>query len=145
MNKFLPVVMILIFTLIFVSGCMESTAQSEQPEPVEEYLTDELPAEVQNWIEESRKDFASQTLTHENILYLLITYGEKPTGGYDVEIIDINEEGGRLVVNVLFTEPAEDEMVTQVLTYPYDLAMLEDPGLPVEFQASGAETVIPVK
>ncbi len=145
MSKLLPVVMILIFALIFVTGCLESTAQSEQPESVEEYLTDALPAEVQSWIEKSRNDFASQTFTHENILYLLVTYGEKPTGGYDAEIVDITETDGRLLVNVLFTEPAEDEMVIQVLTYPYDLAMLEDPGLPVEFHASGAKTVIPVK
>jgi hypothetical protein len=130
--------MILAAVMLFVSACGGPDV------PDEVTLPDELPAEVQAWIDAAVNDFGSQTLVHEGILYLLVTYGEKPTGGYDVEITDITEEEGKLVVTANFTEPGEDEMVTQALTYPYDLAMLDDPGLPVEFVATGAETEIPV-
>jgi len=131
-------IMILAAAMLFVLAC-------DGPDlPDEVTLPDELPAEVQAWIDAAINDFGGQTLVHEGILYLLVTYGEKPTGGYDVEITGITEEEGKLVVTANFTEPGEDEMVTQALTYPYDLAMLDDPGLPVEFVATGAETEIPV-
>ncbi len=131
-------IMIMVAAMLFVSAC----GGPDLPDEVT--LPDELPAEVQAWIDAAINDFGGQTLVHEGILYLLVTYGEKPTGGYDVEITGITEEEGKLVVTANFTEPGEDEMVTQALTYPYDLAMLDDPGLPVEFVATGAETEIPV-
>ncbi len=126
-------------TLMVISGC------DDPGEPIESIESDELPAEVQAWIEDSTDRFGAQTLEHEGLLYLLVTYGEKPTGGYVVEITEIIEEEDKVVVTVHFTEPAEDEVVIQVLTYPYDLAMIDDPGKPVEFIATGAETELPVR
>ena len=131
-------VMILATVMLFILACNDSG------EPEEVILPDELPAEVQAWIDAATNNFGGQTFVHEDILYLLVTYGEKPTGGYSVEITDIKEEEGKLIVTAYFTKPGEDEMVTQALTYPYDLAMLDDPGLPAVFVAAGAETEIPV-
>ena len=131
-------IMTLAAAMLFASAC------NGADEPEEVTLPDELPADVQAWIDASINDFGGQTLVYEDILYLLVTYGEKPTGGYNVEITDITEEEGKLIVTAHFSEPGEDEMVTQALTYPYDLAMLDDPGLPVEFIATGSETEIPV-
>ena len=84
-------------------------------------------------------------MEHENLLYLLVTYGEQPTGGYTVEITAIVEEEDRVVVTAHFTEPGEDDVVIQVITYPYALAVIEDPGKPVEFIATGAETEVPLR
>lgn len=130
---------ILVGVLFFLSACGDSA------EPYEPMKPDEtaLPAEVEAWVEDSRNKFMAQTLEHEGLLYLLVTYGEKPTGGYTVEITEIAEKKGKLVVTAHFSEPGEDEMVTQALTYPYDLAIIDDPGLPVEFIATGVETGIP--
>ncbi len=130
--------MILTVTMLFVFAC------GGPDEPEEVTLTDELPAEVQARIDAAIDSFGGQTFIHEDILYLLVTYGEKPTGGYEVEITEIKEEEGKLIVTAYFTEPGEDDFVSQALTYPYDLAMLDDPGLPVKFVAAGAETEIPV-
>jgi hypothetical protein len=136
---------VMLITILAVMFLLVSACGEEPADPVEVTLPDELPAEVQSWIEASLNDFAAQTMEHEGVLYLLVTYGEKPTGGFEVEITGIDEEEDRLVVTAHFTEPGEDDIVTQALTYPYDLAMLDDPGLPVEFVATGAETEIPVK
>jgi len=137
--------------LIVLPGCedpadpLEPVDPDEVTEPEEVELPDQLPAEIELWIEQSKERFAAQALEHEEILYLLVTYGEKPTAGYAVEITEIKEDEDKVVVTVHFTEPAEDEMVAQVITYPFDLAMIDDPGLPVEFNATGAETEIPVQ
>ncbi len=149
-QKWLLLLLALLFLL--AAGCGQEQMPAEpgndqesNDEGVEVILPDQLPAEVEEWIEASRQEFAGQTYELEGVLYLLVTYGEKPTGGYDVEITDIAVQDDKVVVTAEFTEPAEDEIVTQALTYPYDLAMLENPDLPVEFVAAGAETEIPVR
>ncbi len=134
---------------LMIAGCgvptdpLEPAEPGEVTEPEEIELPDQLPAEVEMWIEQSKERFMAQALEHEGILYLLVTYGEKPTGGYTVEITEITEKEDRVVVTAHFTEPGEDDVVTQALTYPFDLAMMDDPGLPVEFVATGAESEIP--
>ena len=141
--------LLLLLALLFLvaAGCdqEELPAEPDNDEGVEVIMPDQLPAEVEEWIEDSRQEFAGQTYELEGVLYLLVTYGERPTGGFDVEITEIAVQDEKVVVTAEFTEPAEDEMVTQALTYPYDLAMMDDPSLPVEFVATGAETEIPVR
>ncbi len=135
----------LLAALVFIAGC---AAPDVVGEPIEfERLTDEeaIPVEIREWVEESREKFLGQTREHEDKLYLLVTYGEKPTGGYAVEITGVTKTEDRVNVTAQFTEPGEDEVVTQALTYPYDLAVIEDPGLPVEFVATGAEDSIPTR
>ena len=144
MLKRILVVAILVLSLLFVAGCGDPVKADEPDEPEEITLTDELPGEVQAWIDTSQEIFGAQTKLHEEILYMLVTYGEKPTGGYVVEITGISEEEDKILVTIHFSEPGEDDMVTQALTYPYDLAMTDDPGLPVEFVATGAEIEVPV-
>jgi|GEM_PF-6530031 len=59
-------------------------------------------------------------------VYLLISSGEKPTGGYDITIEKVEAEEDVLKVVVKETEPGKDEMVTQALTYPHVIVSLED-------------------
>ncbi len=134
------VVMVLI--LIFAYGCTEDEEVKEVivPEVPEE---EELPEEIKAWIEDSRDAFGGRTRIHNGFLYILVTYGEKPTGGYTVEIAEIARQGEELFVTVQFSEPGEDEMVTQAITYPYDLAVVEETDLTVEFRAMGDEDNVP--
>lgn len=59
----------------------------------------------------------------EEEIYVIVTRGEKSTGGYTVSIesmhlIEENEER-KLVVKATFKDPEADELVAQVITYPY--------------------------
>ena len=102
-----------------------------------------LPEAIRKWVDYSRDILVAQAREYEGTLYLLVTYGEQLTSGYGVEITEIVEEPDRLVVNVAFEEPEEDEPVLQVLTYPYDLETVEPTDRPVEFEAEGAMEVVP--
>lgn len=147
MKKVQVFVVMLVVMILLVAGCAQEGVPVEPVNDQEEeaILPDQLPEEIETWIEDSKDQFAAQTYELEGILYLLVTYGEKPTGGFEVEITNIVVRDEKVEVTVEFTEPGEDDMVTQALTYPYDLAMLEDPGLPVEFIATGAESAVPVR
>lgn len=142
MFKNLVVVVVLMLVLIFACGCTEDEEVKEVivPEVFEEA---ELPDEIKAWIDDSRDTFGGRSLIHEGLHYILVTYGEKPTGGYTVEITEIAKKGAELVVTVQFSEPGEGEMVTQALTYPYDLAVVKETDLAVEFRATGDEDSVP--
>ncbi len=102
-----------------------------------------LPVQIKEWVDYSREIMCAQAREFEDSLYLLVTYGEQPTGGYHVEITDVTEGEDQLEVTVEFTEPEEGEPVTQAITYPYDMKEIEPTDLPVKFIAEGDMSVVP--
>ncbi len=127
--------------MLFVYGCAEPEETEEVVTPLEPE-EEELPEEIRQWIEDSRDKFGGRVRVHNGLLYILVTYGEKPTGGYHVDIEEIEKQGDTVKVTARFTEPGEDEMVTQAFTYPYDLAILEETDVEVKFQAAGDEDTL---
>ncbi len=105
-------------------------------------------ADVQKWVDYSRDLLLAQDRIIDNQLYILVTYGVKPTGGYSVTITDITDDHpeitDKLVVTVAFSEPEEGEPVTQAITRPYDLAVIDPVSMPIEYKAEGDREFIPV-
>lgn len=76
-------------------------------------------------------DFGRETV-------LAVLMGQRPTGGYGVEVRDVTLEGGDLFVDVILREPAPDAITTSALTSPWalvrvlrggiDAAWFRDPG-----------------
>lgn len=54
-------------------------------------------------------------------IYIAIMGGEKPTGGYSIEVTGIEDNEGRTNVFVNELTPSKDMLVTQVITYPYTI------------------------
>lgn len=108
--------------------------------PEEEVYTED---EIEVWKDNSRELMLAQDVVIDDTLYLLVTYGVRPTGGYSVKITDVAEKEEELVVTAEFTEPGEDEPVTQALTRPYDLKEMEPTDLPIKFVAEGDEAYVP--
>ena len=61
--------------------------------------------------------------------YLAVFWGEKPTGGYSVEITSARVEGDRVTIRISLKDPPPDAMVTQALTYPYATAVIRNESL----------------
>ncbi|HHY14157.1 MAG TPA: protease complex subunit PrcB family protein [Thermoanaerobacterales bacterium] len=103
----------------------------------------QLPNEIVEWIEYSKEIFIAQTYEYEDDLYVFVSYGEKPTGGYTVEITDIDEKSDALEVVVNFTQPNPDDNVTHAITYPYDMKVVEPTDKEIIFIAEGSESYVP--
>ena len=58
--------------------------------------------------------------------YLILLWGEQPTGGYSLAVRSARLEGDRVEVRLRLQEPPPGEMVTDALTYPYAVAVLRD-------------------
>ena len=55
---------------------------------------------------------------------IVFALGEQPTGGYWAHITGVQQVGDVLYVQGLANQPAEDQAVTQALTYPYAVAVI---------------------
>lgn len=60
---------------------------------------------------------------------LVVSLGEKRTGGYSVEVTGVRREGDRLVVRAKVRAPGPGAIVTMALTQPYHMVRI--PRLPV--------------
>jgi len=90
-----------------------------------------LPAEIKNWVESSRFSAGIQEKFFGGQRFVLVAAGEKPTGGYAVEVTEAAAKGGNLEVKVKMTAPGPDDFVTTALTYPFDLVIVAEKDLPL--------------
>ncbi len=110
----------LILLSTIVIGCDNTHIESDN---LYEIVTiDNLENEdVIRWYEENYKKMGSHTISMDELKgykYLLISAGEKSTGGYSIEIVDVTEEQRSISFDTSLKEPKEDEAVTMALTYP---------------------------
>lgn len=92
-----------------------------------EVLTEEaIPQKVQEILPRYKALERALACKVDGEVYVVATRGEKPTGGYTVDIdqlIKVKEEDKiKLVVYVTFQDPKPGDVVTQVITYPYAVA-----------------------
>ena len=62
-------------------------------------------------------DFATESM-------VLLALGERPTGGYHGEITSVRRTADTLIVTGIAHRPGPDEMVVQVITYPFHAVMI---------------------
>ncbi|MGM0501441.1 MAG: protease complex subunit PrcB family protein [Bacillota bacterium] len=63
-------------------------------------------------------------LSLDNGLAIYVTLGQRPTGGYNIQIREVRKSDETLIVTIKAISPGSEEMVNQVITYPYDLVRL---------------------
>ena len=80
-----------------------------------------------SWYQANRKTKGAHFKNHDGTVYILVAAGEKPTGGYGIEIEGVYLEGpGKVVVEADVSSPDPDMMVIQVITYPSVLIRVDD-------------------
>ena len=60
--------------------------------------------------------------------------GERPSAGYEVDIVAIERHSAETTVVYRLTDPPKDALVAEMLTSPFHLARLPRQGLPIRFQ-----------
>ncbi len=58
--------------------------------------------------------------------YVLVTAGEKRTGGYGITIVSVQNVGDTTKIFVEETSPREDDVVMMVITYPYTVVKIAE-------------------
>ncbi|MGG6431552.1 protease complex subunit PrcB family protein [Anoxybacillus sp. D401a] len=107
---------------LFLSACSVSKADEryeEDEDVVYHVVTEEqLPQHVKALYNRQHKQFKTYTIQQDGMTYVVIHLGERRTGGYGIEVINVRYEKGKAVVYYKERKPAPDAIVTQALTYP---------------------------
>ena len=70
----------------------------------------------------------------ENSTLIGVFMGEKPTGGYGIEITKITEQKNKITVDIKEISPAPDCIVTMVLTSPYKIIKINKTNKKIKFK-----------
>lgn len=78
--------------------------------------------------------------------FVLVTAGEKPTGGYSVEVKTVTPPGSNgsgWTVDVSFVSPGPNDPVIMMITYPYTFVKIKGDSGPIAVRdITGAEPVV---
>lgn len=80
----------------------------------------EIPKSLQEMIQKQKRERGYAYCKNENgVIYLAIFAGEKRTGGYGIQVENVEDIEGITMVTVKETAPAKGAFVTMAITYPY--------------------------
>ena len=118
-------------------GVVEPVAERhvpfERPEP------STWPDQVSTWVDRHRMTRGTYRLELQGRTWVLVAWGQKPTGGYQVRVEDaVRTDVGTIRFTVRLAAPSPGAMVVQMLTHPFDLITIDGTGAPLAFQFTGA-------
>ncbi len=120
-----------LLSVLFLIGCgtdpskkLQSTEKIDDI-PFETLTLDETPQDIKSTIEYKNREKATYVLPDGDDYYIVVSRGEQPTGGYEVEILSVEDWGDSVHVMYKFKDPADDELVTQAITFPLDIVKIK--------------------
>ncbi|MBP1949263.1 protease complex subunit PrcB family protein [Virgibacillus litoralis] len=131
---------LMIISILLLSGCGSGTMEDESMGGEKESTNlsfktikvENTPDRVQQWIQKNRSKEVEKVLNVDGMTYAIILLGQKPTGGYNVEIEQIkkmktnsSQSDSVNTVSYEVTEPEKGSVNIQTLTYPVAIAELE--------------------
>lgn len=103
------------------TGCKSPVPFPNKPEkPAGEMSsTENYPDEVKTAVETVKPMQVGVAVSVNNKTYLIVSYGEKPTAGYEASITSTEKQGDGPIVTTAISGPNSREPAAQMLTYPY--------------------------
>ncbi|MFK3959625.1 protease complex subunit PrcB family protein [Pseudalkalibacillus hwajinpoensis] len=138
--------LLLVISMMFVilAGCGNNSSQNSNESNGGEQMQEKIafetvkmqnaPKDVQTTVQQKWLEKSTFTIPSNDDLYIIITRGEMPTGGYSVSIDSIIKEGNEIVVSYFYTDPKKDDMVTQAITKPIVISKIEMTNSRVNFK-----------
>lgn len=130
MKNIMSVNFILVVALLLI-GCgtdpikgIENAGKIENI-PFERVTIDETPDDVRATIQYKNREKATYVLPSDDNYFIIVSRGEQPTSGYEVEILTIEDWGDSIHVFYKFKDPADDELVSPVITFPLDIVKIK--------------------
>jgi len=150
MYKRIAAVLAISMCLVFYTGCQKNQPDNNKSETVSYEIIDPTALKgeaIVSWYEESYWRGAVHSVNHtDGFEYVIISAGERPTGGYTVSIDKAQMEENTLVFYAALLPPPQGTAVTQAITYPHILlrfAAKEAVAVRAELDISKAPPVVP--
>lgn len=86
-----------------------------------------LPENIRESIHVSKREMGLYTFSQGSKRYYVISLGERPNPGHQIEIIKVEETDQKIIVDAKEILPSPGGFYPQVITYPYFVAEAEKP------------------
>jgi len=107
------------------TGQQQEPDQKSNPEQLKQWdrvkgriVTEDYPAEISAYLEENKTMETQRALNVNNKTYLVLTMGQCPTAGYQIEFTNLSLKDGKLIIKAKYVKPNRDDIVATVITYP---------------------------
>ncbi|BBF44534.1 hypothetical protein lbkm_3247 [Lachnospiraceae bacterium KM106-2] len=113
----------IILMMLLCTGCSSETKQVDKVKELDFTVVEEpdVPDELMSIINKQKEKPFKLTFTSKGkeYLYIVVGYGSQNTGGYSISVNDLFLSENAVYVDTNLIGPGKDEVVTQVITYPY--------------------------
>lgn len=89
---------------------------------------DKIPEALKSKIEVAKENRGFLSHEDSGYFYIAAMGGTKPTAGYDIKVLSVEDSEGRVNVNVEEIAPAEADKQAQVITTPYSVIKIKAAG-----------------
>lgn len=86
----------------------------------------DIPEDIEAHLVRSEDVEGARLLKSDIGEYVQVSLGERPTGGYSIEVLDLVEDGKVLIISIKEKCPKSGDMVIQAFTYPKTYIKLEE-------------------
>lgn len=113
--------------IILLSGCQSKDTDIKKIRDLEFTVVEDadVPEALMDIINEKKKEPFKTSWSDQNYLYIVVGYGEKPTGGYSISVDDLFLTSNAVYIYTNLIGPSEKDYVTNAVTYPYVVVKTE--------------------
>ncbi|SHO52965.1 protease complex subunit PrcB family protein [Anaerocolumna xylanovorans] len=106
---------------LLLTGCKTEDTGGKKIKDLEFTIVEDadVPEPLMKMINEKKKEPFKLSYSDTENLYIVVGYGEQPTGGYSIAVNAVYLTDNAVVVDTDLLGPGENEQVTNALTYPY--------------------------
>ncbi len=121
--KTIFILLLAIILIVAVVYAVKYFEKDEEGVPFTVLSENEIPQKIQEILPRYKSLERALACKADDKIYVIVTRGEKPTGGYTVglDALEMKKEENKkiLIVHARFKDPEPGDIVTQVITYPY--------------------------
>ena len=120
----------ILFLIQLLTGCSVSNEQTSERTELEYTVMEirSLPQELQEIVEEHKKEEMRMSYTDGSDLYLIRGYGEQQSGGYSIAILECSEDETSILLDTQLLGPENPEELKDTPSWPYLVIKTENTG-----------------
>jgi len=112
---------------LLFTGCKSEDTDIKKIKDLEFTVVEDadVPEPLMKIINEKKKEPFKMSYANTDNLYIVVGYGEQPTGGYSISVDDLYLTSNAVYIDTNLIGPSEKDYVTNAVTYPYVVVKTE--------------------
>lgn len=112
---------------LLFTGCKTEETDIKKIKDLEFTVVEDadVPEQLMEKINDKKKEPFKMTYGNTDNLYIVVGYGEQPTGGYSISVDELFLTSNAIYINTNLIGPSEKDYVSNAITYPYVVVKTE--------------------